>query len=142
MEHGRPPKFETAEDLQKAIDTYFKEGVTVKTVVIGKEPNKQTIEVEVPTITGLCYFIGFESRQSFYDYEKREGFSYTIRRARLFIEKHYEEMLQTGNTVGAIFALKNFDWKDTKEIDHTLNADRKAISELFHAESGNKESQS
>ncbi len=113
MPAGSPPIFDSPEALQRSIDTYFKEGVTIKKVVVGKT----AIDVEVPTITGLCYFIGFESRQSFYDYEKRSEFSYTVKRARLFIEKHYEEMLQTGNTTGAIFALKNFDWTDKQEID-------------------------
>lgn len=118
---GRPPLYDNAEDLQKAIDDYFKEGVETKTVVVGPPNNKTTIEVEVPTITGLCYFLGFESRQSFYDLEKRPGFSYTVKRARLFIEKHYEEMLQSGNTTGAIFALKNFDWKDRQEVASTIS---------------------
>lgn len=116
-EVGRPPLFESPEQLQEKIDQYFIEGVTTKTVVIGKAPNNYTIQVEVPTITGLAYYIGFESRQSFYDYENKPEFTYTIKKVRLFIEQHYEEMLQTGNTVGAIFALKNFGWKDRQEID-------------------------
>jgi len=145
MEIGRPPLFDTAESLQESIDKYFKEGVKVKTVIIGKAPNQQTVEIEVPTITGLCRFCGFESRQSFYDYEKREAFSYTVKKARLFIEQHYEEMLQVGNTIGAIFALKNFGWKDTREIDHTVTANRKEIGEMFNvadAQPGDKESKS
>lgn len=114
---GRPPMFDTPEQLQAKIDEYFQEGVTVKKVVIGKAPNNYTIDVEVPTISGLAYYIGFESRQSFYDYENKPEFAYTVKKVRLFIEQHYEEMLQTGNTVGAIFALKNFGWKDKQEID-------------------------
>lgn len=115
---GRPPHFRTPEELQSKIDLYFKEGVKVKTVVVGKAPNTQLVSLPVPTITGLCIFLGFESRQSFYDYEERDGFSYTIKRARLFIENEYEEMLATGNTVGAIFALKNFGWQDKQEFKH------------------------
>lgn len=118
-EVGRPPAFETPEELQEKINEYFKEGVTVKKVVIGKAPNNYTLDVEVPTISGLAYYIGFESRQSFYDYEKKSEFTYTIRKVRLFIEQHYEEMLQTGNTVGAIFALKNFGWKDKQEVEQS-----------------------
>lgn len=118
---SRPPIYATPEELQEKIDQYFIDGVTTKTVAIGKPPNNYTIEIEVPTITGLAYYLGFESRQSFYDYEEREGFSYTIKRVRLFIEKNYEEMLQSGNTTGAIFALKNFGWKDKQEIDQNTN---------------------
>jgi len=124
MALGRPPAFDTPEALQGEIDRYFKEGVKVKIVIVGKPPNQQVIEVEVPTITGLAYFIGFESRQSFYDYEEKPAFTYTIKRARLFIEKEYEELLQTGNTTGAIFALKNFGWTDKQEIDHTTKGDK------------------
>jgi len=115
---GRPPMFESPEKLQEKIDEYFKEGVTVKKVVIGKAPNNYTIDVEVPTISGLAHYIGFESRQSFYDYENKPEFTYTIKKVRLFIEQHYEEMLQTGNTIGAIFALKNFGWNDKQQILH------------------------
>ena len=131
-EAGRPPIFESADQLQEQISKYFEGGVTTKTVVVGKAPNNFTVKLEVPTITGLAYYIGFESRQSFYDYEKKDGFSYTIKRARLFIEQHYEEMLQTGNTTGAIFALKNFDWSDRQEIDQktTLKDERIDPSKL------------
>lgn len=116
---GRPPIYDTPEELQEKIDLYFREGVKQKTVVIGKAPNNYEVQIPVPTITGLCIFLGFESRQSFYDYEKREGFSYTIKKARLFIENEYEEMLAVGNTTGAIFALKNFGWVDKQEIEHS-----------------------
>lgn len=116
---GQPPIYAEPLDLQNMIDDYFKNGVTEKTVIVGKGDNKEIVSLPVPTITGLCLYCGFESRQSFYDYEKREQFSYIIKRARLFIEKHYEEMLQIGNTTGAIFALKNMGWIDRIETDNT-----------------------
>lgn len=127
---GRPPLFSSPDDLQDKIREYFAEGVTKKTVIIGKSPNQQAVEIEVPTISGLCYYLGFESRQSFYDLQKRKDFSYTIKKARLFIEKHYEEMLQTGNTIGAIFALKNFDWSDRQEVDHKVEGGYKVTLNL------------
>ena len=113
---GRPPVFKTSEELKEKISKYFNDGMKKRTVLIGRPPNQTSIKIEVPTITGLCYYLGFESRQSFYDYEKRDGFSYTIKRARLSIELEYEEQLQHGNTVGAIFALKNMGWYDRQEI--------------------------
>lgn len=109
--------FETPDDLVGAIRDYFENGVQEKKVLIGKPPNQQVQFIPVPTITGLCYHIGFESRQSFYDYENKDDFAYTVKRARLFIEKEYEEQLQVGNTIGAIFALKNMGWKDKTESD-------------------------
>lgn len=123
MPAGHPPKFSNPDDLQDKIDLYFKEGVKKRTVLVGPANNRIPLEIPVPTITGLCIYLGFESRQSFYDYESRPEFSYTIKKARLFIENEYEEMLNTGNTTGAIFALKNFGWTDKQEIDQTVKGD-------------------
>jgi hypothetical protein len=118
---GRPPAFADVTELEEAINDYFQNGVTIRKVVVGKAPNQQVVAVPVPTITGLCYHIGFESRQSFYDYEEKPEFTYTVKRARLFIEKEYEEQLSIGNTVGAIFALKNMGWKDKTEQDLSVS---------------------
>lgn len=123
MAGGRPPIFESAEEMATAIDDYFNNGVKKRKFVIGKATNQQVVQVEIPTITGLCYYLGFESRQSFYDYESKTEFSYTVKRARLFIEQEYEEQLTMGNTVGAIFALKNFGWIDKSQLVHTGDPD-------------------
>ncbi len=114
---GQPPKYKTVKELEEKIHEYFTTGVKIRTVLIGKAPNQTTIKIEVPTITGLALYLGFASRQSFYDYEKRVEFSYTIKRASSFIECEYEEQLQHGNVTGAIFALKNMGWKDRMEYD-------------------------
>lgn len=119
MGAGAPPYFKNVDELQTKIDEYFNKGVKKKTIIVGKGENKEAIEIPVPTITGLCYYLGFESRQSFYDYEKRDEYSYTVKRARLFIESEYEEQLQIGNTTGAIFALKNMGWIDKVETINT-----------------------
>ena len=54
-----------------------------------------------------------------YDYEEKSQFSYTIKRARTFIECEYEKMLHNGQCTGAIFALKNMGWKDKTEQEIT-----------------------
>lgn len=113
--------FETAKQLEESIQDYFDNGVKLRQVIVGKGDKAQLVEIPVPTITGLCYHIGFESRQSFYDYELKPEFAYTVKRARLFIEKEYEEQLSVGNTVGAIFALKNMGWKDKTEVEQSGN---------------------
>ncbi len=101
MTAGRPPKFDNPEDMQQAISEFFEQ------------------EQGKITISGLAYYLGFESRQSFYDYESNPKFSYTIKRARLFIENEYEKLLISNNTTGAIFALKNFGWTDKQEVEHS-----------------------
>lgn len=116
---GRPPKYKDTKELQDAIHEYFVDGVKKKEIVVGKGKNQTTIEIEVPTITGMCLYLGFASRQSFYDLEGNDEFSYIVKRARLFIECEYEEQLSVGNTVGAIFALKNMGWTDKQEIEHS-----------------------
>jgi len=112
---GQPPKYKTAEQLQKKIDWYF-EHPPMRQVVVGPPNNRTTVNLPCPTITGLCLFLGFESRQSFYDMEKREGFSYTIKKARLQMESFYEESGQLNNSTFSIFALKNFGWIDKQVI--------------------------
>jgi len=105
---ARPPKYKTAEELQKKIDEYF------------DMPHATT----PVTITGLILHCGFCSRQSFYRLESNDKFSYTIKRARLRIESHYEKLLQGNAVTGPIFALKNLGWSDKQEIDHTSGGEK------------------
>lgn len=109
---GRPAKFNSPEELDKRIEAYFAGGMNKRKVVIGKSDNRQVIELPMPTISGLVRFCGFCDRQSFYEYEKKPEFTYIIKKGRLRIEQEYEELLMNGLGVGAIFALKNFGWKD------------------------------
>lgn len=116
---GRPPVFKNAKELQNKIQEYITSCPDKKEVVT---KDGETINLPTPTISGLCYFLGFESRQSFYDYGDKPEFSYTIKRAKLFIENVYEKQLQYSNCTGAIFALKNFGWKD-KQLELNVNGD-------------------
>lgn len=100
---GRPPLFSTPEELEIACKEF-----------IAQNPGKLTI-------TGLAMWLGFDSRQSLYDYEKREGFSYIIKNARLAVENDYELSLRTPAVAGAIFALKNMGWRDKVETGFTDN---------------------
>jgi hypothetical protein len=109
---GQPPYYKTVEELQEAIDNYFLNPTQNRTVKIDDE----LIKVPIFTISGFAYALGFESRQSIYDYGKNAKFSYTIKRACLFIESQYEAKLSEANPTGAIFALKSMGWKDTQEI--------------------------
>lgn len=96
---GRPAHFETPEDLQAKCISYFDYCIEQK---------------EKATITGLALFLGFASRSSFDDYDKRsDEFSYIIKRAKLVVENSYE---LSGQTID-IFALKNMGWKDKQEMD-------------------------
>lgn len=117
---GKPPFYKSAKELEDAIKKYFQEDHKTRKVVVGKAPNNEVIELPVITITGLAHYLGFASRQSFYDYEEKVEFSYIIKRARLEIEINYEEQLQYGNVTGAIFALKNMGWDDRTVVDQNV----------------------
>lgn len=100
--NGRPPKFNTAEEVEIKCAEYFQNCEDEKSKA---------------TITGLALFLGFESRQSIHDYKDNEVFSYVIKRAMLAVENSYE----TSGSAFDIFALKNMGWKDKTETDITTN---------------------
>jgi hypothetical protein len=111
------PKFQTPEELEVMVDEYLG-SPPIRTVITKDGP----VNYPAITITGLAIHLGFESRQSLYDYEKKEGFSYIIKKARLYVENAYEYQLQFGNSTGAIFALKNMNWTD-KIQNENLNVE-------------------
>lgn len=127
---GRPALFDTPEQLDAKVIEYYNYIKGESKDVPKRKTNKDGSveegveqiwirEPEPPSITGLALFLGFESRQSLYDYEKNEQFSYSIKRAKLQVEKNYERYLLSQSATGAIFALKNFGWADKQEVDHT-----------------------
>jgi hypothetical protein len=96
---GRPAHYETPEALREKCISFF------------DYCNDQKVKA---TITGLALYLGFASRSSFDDYDKRnDEFSYIIKRAKLAVENSYE---LSGQTID-IFALKNMGWKDKSEMD-------------------------
>lgn len=68
---GRPPMFETAEQLQAVIQEYFDNPPLIDT-----------------TVTGLAVYCGFVSRQSFYDHSKRPAFKEILTNAKKKINPH------------------------------------------------------
>lgn len=127
---GQPAKYKSQEELQQAIDSYF-EFLQGEFTMVNKtdeegEPYQEKQWIRYPeqsTITGLALHLGFESRQSIYDYEKKGEYSYTIKKARLQVEYEYEKALMGKSYAGAIFALKNFGWADKQEVDHTTKGE-------------------
>jgi len=106
-------KFETVEDLEEGISKYFSS-------LEYKDSDTQQVMHRPATMTGLALALGFCSRQSLYDYEGRDVFSYTIKIARLRVENSYEENLFGKSATGAIFGLKNMGWSDKQEIKQDL----------------------
>lgn len=106
MGAGRPLKFKSVKALQEKIDAYFDE----------------CDEKHEPyTITGLALALD-TTRQGLLNYEDREEFYYTIKRAKLRIEHFVEKSLWAPKiATGVIFNLKNnFGWVDKQEIDQNV----------------------
>lgn len=106
--NGRPPIFETPKELEEKCVGYLERCIKEK---------------EKPTITGLTLYVGFCSRSSWDDYDKKQDFSYIVKRAKMTIENSYE---QSGGTFD-IFALKNMGWKDKTEVDNTIKIETTTI---------------
>jgi len=98
---GPQPKWDN-EQLIDSIDKYFQDNP------------------ERPTVTGLAHYLGFESRQSLYDYKERPETSYTIKLAVLKIESLHEANLFNQSCTGSIFWLKNRDWVDKQTVDQKV----------------------
>lgn len=106
MPGGRPRAFKTPEEFQEKADAYFESCKTTD---------------EPVTWTGLCLFVGMSSRQSLERYKRGEHgqeFVDPVKTALAKVEHAYEKRLVNGGGAGAIFALKNFKWRDKQEIDH------------------------
>ncbi len=109
---GRPPLYDDPELMDAKIDQYFDQ--------LGDKP---------PTVPGLCFFLGFSSRQSFLDYEKKKDFSCTIKKARLRIEcDRTERLISSGTpTAGLIFDLvNNHGYKNPQHVKHSGDDDPNA----------------
>lgn len=118
---GRPRKFETVEEMQEAVDRYFKE----------------CEEDKVPfTVSGLAYALD-TNRQTLLNYSENEEFFDTIKRAKAKIEAFNEALLYSKDvpTAGVIFNLKNnYDWKEKQEIEADVKNDVTINIELIDEE--------
>lgn len=121
---GRPAHYETPEELIAACDEYFEYIQGEFHMEEQEQWNPKTSEIETiqvkvwdrypepATVTGLALYLGFSSKSSLFDYEKKEEFSSIIKKGRTRVEHEYEKRLHGDKNAGAIFALKNMDWDD------------------------------
>jgi len=96
---GRPPLFSTVEEIQCVIDAYFEscKPEYVKDAddkIMQNSKGQPVMKLNPPTITGLAIALGFNSRATIYEYEKKnDQFSDTIKKARLLCENYVEKGL-------------------------------------------------
>ena len=108
---GRPRIIGSPEEFDQKVDEY------VASCAANEEP---------VTFTGMALALGFNSRQSFYDYRGYDDgrFSASVKRAQCLVEHEYEKALRTDRSAGGpIFALKNYGWSDRQEIHHDIDPD-------------------
>jgi len=98
MPAGRPLKFKTVKELEDKIDAYFKD-----------TPKDEW------TITGLALALD-TSRKVLCEYDDKDEYSNTIKKAKLKVENGYEIDLKKSGRTGSIFALKNFGWVDKQDL--------------------------
>lgn len=112
---GRPRLFETPEQFETKVYEY----------------QKHCKDTDEPvTWTGLALFLGFSSRQSIDEYANYEGFSDSVKKAKTFVEYHYELRLNGDRPTGAIFALKNMGWADKTEVHQTTESTTKVTADM------------
>ncbi len=106
MAGGRPLKFGSPQEI---ID---------KGIAYIQSQHDQKLPV---TITGLCIALGtFRDVLMDYQDERGEEFSNAVKALKLYCENYAEEQIFIGkNPAGAIFALKNYGWKDKNDVAHT-----------------------
>lgn len=114
---GRPKKY-SKEELQRAIDNYF------------KDCDKK----EKPyTMSGLAYALNID-RKTLLNYSKDEEFFPTIKKAKQKVEQQLEEnaLIGKGNSTFTIFNLKNnFEWKDNVEVKTNAIEDLTTLADML-----------
>ena len=108
---GQPLKFATKEILQEKIDAYFA-SCDAKSYTDSNGVRR----VYPVTITGLALALG-TNRQTLLNYEDKEEFFDTVKTAKTRVEHFAEVKLFDTSPAGAIFALKNYGWKDKHDDD-------------------------
>lgn len=111
---GAPPLYEDWRAMSQKIAEYIAEEDSLRATGYKKQGNGTY------TIEGLALHLGFATRDSIYDYEKKSPeFSYILNRFRLFVTRWNVVKLYNGSTfMGAQFWLKNFGGYTDETTQH------------------------
>lgn len=122
---GMSRQYKTPEEMQRIIDLYFmacRVHMTDNETILEGLPEEDLLLINdiddiYPTVTGLAYALDL-TRMGLINYEGREEFVDTVKKAKLRVEKHLEQRLAGANVAGTIFNLKNnFGWRDIQHVE-------------------------
>jgi hypothetical protein len=93
---GRPPEYTNPLEFAKKLDEYI------------EYENAQKNGKGIFTLEGAALYLGFATRDSMYDYAKKDEFSYIVNRFRLFVIDFNVKKLYWGGTyMAGQFWLRN-----------------------------------
>ena len=125
---GRPPIYNSVEELQNTILDYYDSCWTPKIIIrtdINGNTSREEIKVhtEPYCMTGLACWLGI-CRSTLLNYQhENHQFVSTIKEAKAFIEQYAEKLLLKGKVpaVGVIFSMANnfTGWKDVRRTELT-----------------------
>jgi hypothetical protein len=104
--------FRSVAELDDLIDRYFKPAEPEENSGASTQQAKRRHEPEPPTMSGLAYYLGFESIREYDACETKGKYAAQLKRARLRVETEYEKKLHFQSSTGAIFALKSMGWNE------------------------------
>lgn len=116
---GRPLNFKSEKELEKKIQAYFD---MCDSRMVEEIRGNEVVSVNRPrpkTITGLAVALD-TNRQTLLEYQAREKFADTIKRAKAIIEEDCVMNALDGkqDKTMSIFNLKNnYGWKDQSQMD-------------------------
>ena len=136
---GRPPMYNSAEEMQEKIDAYFEqcEGTLLTddsgVPMMDKWGNPIRVGARPLTITGLALALGFSTRLSLLNYQEKPEFMNTILRAKARVECYAEERLfdKDGANGAKVSLANNFEgWREKQSIEAEVNSNMTINIEL------------
>jgi hypothetical protein len=98
-----------------------------------RENEDKPHEIGAPTLAGLAFFLGFNSRHEFDACEAKGKYALALQRARLRIEAIYEKKLHDSSG-GAVFALKSMGRNEPADNkQQAANTDNNIKFEIVHS---------
>lgn len=137
----------TVDELDEKVNEYFSQSTIIpeeSQFVYFNQGKSIAIEPgnRIFTFPGLCYFLGFDSREGYRKAMKdtKNPFSTVLKKAYIRMQSYFESMaVRNGNPAGPMFILKNMDYSDQQTINQNVTeikapeivtADKESATEL------------